>query len=200
MSGDRGPAVELDDLSLKNPNKPASPGPGHVSLGNESLSHLLSLKEKPDQQHRRINREDSECSLPSGLSMKSEWSMSLPINLSGEPIRTDLNLNKPNEAAKPSQVSLRNQASPLCFKMENPEHRSIEREQSMDCTKDFRREPIHTELNKDTVEVETQAGSGFTAPNHVPYRSLERSLQKSVSALLTWHCGKMEEFQKSLKG
>ncbi|XDV52520.1 hypothetical protein PO909_021244 [Leuciscus waleckii] len=122
MSGDRGPAVELDDLSLNKPNKPASPGPSHVSLRNESLSRLLTLKEKTAQ-HRLINREDSDFSLPSGLSMKSEQSMKQPIHTELKQIhRTD------SDFSLPSGLSMKSG-------------------QSMDDPNNFSREPIHTELN-----------------------------------------------------
>ncbi|XP_051740887.1 NACHT, LRR and PYD domains-containing protein 3-like isoform X5 [Ctenopharyngodon idella] len=129
MSEDVGPAVELDVLSLNKPNTSASPGPSHVSLGNESLSHLLTLKEKT-YQYWLINREDSDFSLPSVLSMKSEQSMDLDLEFSREPIRTELKQIQ----RKDSDFSL-------------PSGLSMKSERSMDDRIKFSREPIRTELN-----------------------------------------------------
>ncbi|KAK7122032.1 hypothetical protein R3I93_022973 [Phoxinus phoxinus] len=130
MSGDKGPAdnIELDVLSLKKPNKSASPGPSHVSLGNESLSGLLTLKEKTPQP-RLINRKDSDFSLPSGLSMKSHESMIYPVNFSGDPIHTELKQIHRTD----SDFSL-------------PSDLSMKSGQSMDDPNNFSREPTRTEL------------------------------------------------------
>uniref|UniRef100_A0A9J8DL12 NACHT domain-containing protein n=1 Tax=Cyprinus carpio carpio TaxID=630221 RepID=A0A9J8DL12_CYPCA len=133
MSGDRGPAIELDVLSLNKPNESASPGQSYVSLGNESMIPQLTLKEKTSQ-HRLINREDSDFSLPSSLSMKSEQSMGYPHSISGGPVTTELKLNKPDKSALPglNYVSLENESmSPqLTLRDINAQHRLINREDS----------------------------------------------------------------------
>ncbi|CAM4735320.1 unnamed protein product [Leuciscus chuanchicus] len=126
--GDRAFQVAVPRL-LNKPNKPASPGPSHVSLRNESLSRLLTLKEKTAQ-HRLINREDSDFSLPSGLSMKSEQSMK-------QPIHTELK-HAPN-----SQQQIHRTDSDFSL----PSGLSMKSGQSMDDPKNFSREPILTELN-----------------------------------------------------
>ncbi|KAK7117056.1 hypothetical protein R3I94_022565 [Phoxinus phoxinus] len=70
-------------------------------------------------------------------------------------------MNKPNEPAEPSQVSLGNQSSPLYFKKEIPEHRPIHHKQSMDDPNNFRGEPIHTELKTQQKELRSNVLNGI---------------------------------------
>uniref|UniRef100_A0A9J8AMH4 NACHT domain-containing protein n=1 Tax=Cyprinus carpio carpio TaxID=630221 RepID=A0A9J8AMH4_CYPCA len=180
MSGDRGPAIELDVLSLNKPNESASPGQSYVSLGNESMIPQLTLKEKTSQ-HRLINREDSDFSLPSSLSMKSEQSMGYPHSISGGPVTTELKLNKPDKSALPglNYVSLENESmSPqLTLRDINAQHRLINREDSdfslpsglsmkselsMDHPYNISGGPITTELNLNKPNKPSSPG-----PSHV---------------------------------
>ncbi|KAK2867598.1 hypothetical protein Q8A67_025715 [Cirrhinus molitorella] len=157
MSGDRSPAIELDVLSLNKPNESVSPGQSYVSLGNESMCLQLTLKQKTSQ-HRLINREDSDFSLPSGLSMKSENSILEPLKFSGEPIPTELNLNKPNKPTSPSHVSLGNPSSPLSFKEETPEHKLVAREQSIDYHNNFSNKSVQKEFKLEKPNKPTSPG------------------------------------------
>ncbi|XP_051978395.1 NACHT, LRR and PYD domains-containing protein 3-like isoform X1 [Xyrauchen texanus] len=93
MSGDMDSAIELDALSLNKSNRPASPG-------QSQWSPLLKCKEG-NLQHRLAQREDSVFSVPSGVSMKSDQSMGLPIYLNKETTCTELNLQA-NADAKSS--------------------------------------------------------------------------------------------------
>ncbi|XP_043084000.1 NACHT, LRR and PYD domains-containing protein 12-like [Puntigrus tetrazona] len=142
-------AIELADLSPNEPNKSASKGRSYEYLGNESTCPRSNLKEKPSQ-HRLINREDSDFSLPSGLSMKSDQSMHDPFNISGEETPTEMNLKKPNYTALPgpSHASLRNPplSSPLSLMKETSAHKLLEFKQSMDYPLDLSRESVRTKL------------------------------------------------------
>ncbi|XP_052399689.1 uncharacterized protein LOC127946915 [Carassius gibelio] len=134
-------------FSLNKPDKSALPGLNDVSLGNEPMPPQLTLRDR-NAQHRLINREDSDFSLPSGLSVKSEQSMDQPIRIRGGPVTTELNLNRPNKPSPPgpSHVSLGNMSitSPSSFM---PEHKLVEREQSMDYPHKFSRGSVLIELN-----------------------------------------------------
>ncbi|TRY85872.1 hypothetical protein DNTS_011899 [Danionella cerebrum] len=78
-------------LQFCTPDKPGDPS--IVSLGNQSTSTSLSLKEQtPD--HRPVQRENSCPSLVTRLSIKSDRSMDLPYNLRQEAVHKELRVQQ----------------------------------------------------------------------------------------------------------